>query len=81
MTYAVISHDAWGSADVGSFASLEQAREVFQALQNDRWFLADGSVRGLSIVQQTSGSEPSNGGAFANPTDAGPVIEHQFVSL
>jgi hypothetical protein len=39
MTYTVISHDAWGSADVGSFASLEQAREVFQALQNDRWFL------------------------------------------
>ena len=58
MTYTVLSHDAWGSADVGSFASLEQAREVFQALQNDRWFLADGSVRGLSIVEQTTGSEP-----------------------
>jgi len=67
MTYTVISHDAWGSADVGSFASLEQAREVFQALQNDRWFLADGSVRGLSIVQQTSGSEPCTVERFSFP--------------
>ena len=36
---------------------LEQAREVFQALQKDRWFLADGTVRGLSIVETSSGSE------------------------
>jgi len=57
MTYSVLSHDAWGSANVGSFPSLEQAREVFQALQNDRWFLADGTVRGLSIVESRSGSE------------------------
>jgi len=67
MTYTVLSHDAWGSADVGSFASLEQAREVFLALQNDRWFLADGSVRGLSIVQQTSGSEPCTVERFSFP--------------
>ena len=67
MTYSVLSHDAWGSADVGRFASLEQAREVFQALQNDRWFLADGSVRGLSIVQQTSGSEPCTVERFSFP--------------
>ena len=67
MTYTVISHDAWGSADVGSFSTLEQAREVFQALQNDRWFLADGSVRGLSIVQQTSGSEPTTVERFNFP--------------
>jgi len=36
---------------------LEQAREVFQALQKDRWFLADGTVRGLSIVETSSGAE------------------------
>ena len=57
MTYSVLTHDAWGSASVGSFSSLEQAREVFQALQKDRWFLADGTVRGLSIVETSSGSE------------------------
>jgi hypothetical protein len=56
MTYSVLSHDAWGSANVGSFTSLEQAREVFEALQKDRWFLADGTVRGLSIVETSSGS-------------------------
>jgi hypothetical protein len=57
MTYSVLTHDAWGSANVGSFPSLEQAREVFQALQKDRWFLADGTVRGLSIVETSSGAE------------------------
>ena len=57
MIYSVLSHDAWGSANVGSFPTLEQAREVFQTLQKDRWFLADGTVRGLSIVETSSGSE------------------------
>jgi hypothetical protein len=67
MTYTVISHDAWGSASVGSFTSLEQAREVFQALQNDRWFLADGSVRGLSIVEETAGAAPRTLERFSFP--------------
>ena len=57
MAYCVLTHDAWGSTNVGSFPSLEQAREVFQALQKDRWFLADGTVRGLSIVETSSGAE------------------------
>ena len=50
MPFIVYSHDAWGTANVGEFTSLEQAREVFNALCNDRWYLADGSVKGLSIV-------------------------------
>ena len=57
MTYSVISHDAWGNTDVGSFPTLEQAREVFVALQSDRWFVTDGSVRGLSIVERRAGAE------------------------
>ncbi len=57
MTYSVISHDAWGSTDVGNFPTLEQAREVFEALQSDRWFVTDGSVRGLSIVERRAGAE------------------------
>ena len=57
MAYCVLTHDAWGSTNVGSFPSLEQAREVFQALQKDRWFLADGTVRGLSIVETSSRAE------------------------
>jgi hypothetical protein len=50
MTFIVNSHDAWGTAAVGEFQSLEQARDVFNALRNDRWFIADGGVKGLSIV-------------------------------
>ena len=50
MTYIVYSHDAWGTANVGEFSSLEQAREVFNALRSDGWYLADGTVKGLSIV-------------------------------
>ena len=57
MTYSVLTHDAWGSGNVGSFPSLEQAREVFQDLQKDSWFLADGTVRGLSIVETSSGAK------------------------
>ena len=54
MPYIVYSHDAWGTANVGEFASLKQAREVFQALCSDRWYLADGSVKGLSIVDNSA---------------------------
>ena len=53
MTYIVKSHDAWGTAAVGEFPLLEQAREVFNALRNDRWFIADGGVKGLSIVDSS----------------------------
>ena len=54
MSYIVYSHDAWGTAHVGEFASLEQAREVFTALCSDRWFLSDGTVKGLSIVDSSA---------------------------
>jgi len=53
MTYIVNSHDAWGTAALGEFQSLEQARDVFNALSNDRWFIADGGVKGLSIVDSS----------------------------
>jgi hypothetical protein len=39
---------------VGEFATLEQAREVFTALCSDRWFIADGTVKGLSIVESNA---------------------------
>ncbi|CAK6688886.1 hypothetical protein [Synechococcus sp. CBW1107] len=56
MSFSVYSHDAWGTAHVGEFATLDQAREVFTALCSDRWFLADGTVKGLSIVDSSSSS-------------------------
>lgn len=67
MTYTVMSHDAWGSTDVGRFPTLEEAREVFKTLQSDRWFLADGSVRGLSIVECRAGAEPHTVERFRFP--------------
>ncbi|MBM5806515.1 MAG: hypothetical protein FJ056_02270 [Cyanobacteria bacterium M_surface_10_m2_179] len=54
MSYTIYSHDAWGTANVGTFSSLEEARAVFQTLQNDRWFVADGGVRRLSIVDNSA---------------------------
>ena len=57
MSFSVYSHDAWGTAHVGEFATLEQAREVFTALCSDRWFLADVTVKGLSIVDNSSSGE------------------------
>jgi hypothetical protein len=55
MTYIVYTHDAWGSTNVGSFPALEQAREVFDALCVDRWCNADGTMRGLSLVEEGPG--------------------------
>jgi hypothetical protein len=55
MTYIVYTHDAWGSTNVGSFPTLEQAREVFDALCADRWCNADGTMRGLSLVEEGPG--------------------------
>lgn len=50
MPYILYSHDAWGTANVGEFATLEQAMDVFNTLRSDRWYLSDGSVKGLSLV-------------------------------
>jgi hypothetical protein len=54
--YCVISHDGWGSTSVGEFESLEEARALFRALCVDRWFVSDGSVKGVSIVERRSGA-------------------------
>jgi hypothetical protein len=50
MTYLVKSHDAWGTTVAGEFQSLEQAKALFNSLKTDRWFVSDGSIKGLSIV-------------------------------
>ena len=53
-TYIVYTHDAWGRTNVGSFPVLEQAREVFNALCTDRWCNDDGTMRGLSLVEESA---------------------------
>ena len=40
-----------------AFPAWSRPVRCLRALQKDRWFLADGTVRGLSIVETSSGSE------------------------
>ena len=54
--YSVVSHDGWGSISVAEFENLEEAQELFRALCVDRWFLTDGSVKGVSIVEKVGDS-------------------------
>jgi hypothetical protein len=54
--YSVISHDGWGSTSVGEFETLEEAQALFRALCVDRWFVSDGSVKGVSIVNNADGA-------------------------
>jgi hypothetical protein len=56
MPFTVFSHDSWGSTSVGSFASLQEAQALFEALRNDRWFNDDGTIRAISIVDSSAGS-------------------------
>ncbi|MEO1002941.1 MAG: hypothetical protein AAFX65_07515 [Cyanobacteria bacterium J06638_7] len=71
--YGVVSHDGWGNTCVGDFNSLEEARELFGALCSDHWFLTDGSVKGVSIVDREAGDPgvPGTG-------EASIVASHRF---
>lgn len=51
MPFILCSQDSWGSADVGTFTTLEEAQAVFQAVCNDHWFIEDGTIRQLSLVE------------------------------
>lgn len=53
MTYSIHTHDSWGIVPVGSFDSLEEARQAFAALREDPWYRRDGTVRGLELVQMS----------------------------
>lgn len=57
MTFRLYLQDSWGRAHVGSFESLDQAREVFEALCQDRWCIDDGTVQGVEIVEENAGGE------------------------
>lgn len=49
-SFRVISHDGWGNIEVGVFDSLEPAQQLFRTLCSDRWFVTDGTVKGLSLM-------------------------------
>jgi len=51
MTFSIRTHDSWGIVTVGDFQSLEEARQVFTDLCQDPWYKADGTVKGVELVQ------------------------------
>jgi hypothetical protein len=57
MAFTIYTHDAWGLVSVGSFASLEQARQAFRTLCQDPWYRADGGVRGVELVEESEAGQ------------------------
>lgn len=57
MTFSLYTHDSWGQVPVGEFASLEDARQAFDALRQDPWYTQDGTVKGIELVQVTPQGE------------------------
>jgi len=57
MTFAVYTHDAWGVVPIGTFHSLEEARQGFRELCQDPWYRQDGGVKGLELVQNGANGE------------------------
>ena len=51
MTFSIRTHDSWGVVPIGDFQSLDEARQFFTALCQDPWYKADGTVRGVELVQ------------------------------
>jgi|GEM_PF-817262 hypothetical protein len=57
MTFSIRTHDSWGVVPVGDFQTLEEARQVFSALCLDPWYKADGTVKGVELVQTSPAGE------------------------
>lgn len=57
MTFSISTHDAWGLVPVGDYASLEEAQTAFSALCEDPWYRADGTVKGLELVEISAAGE------------------------
>ena len=55
MPFSIRTHDAWGVVQVGAFGSLEEARMAFRELCDDPWYRQDGTVKGIELVQDSSG--------------------------
>ena len=57
MAYSICTHDSWGVVPVGSFETLEEAREAFASLCADPWYRQDGSVKGVELLQGGLGAD------------------------
>ena len=58
MAYTINTHDSWGVVPVGTFQSLEEARQAFSALCADPWYRQDGTVKGVELLQAADGGAP-----------------------
>ena len=57
MAFSINTHDRWGVVNVGSFETLEQARQAFRDICADPWYRQDGTVKGIELVQITPQGE------------------------
>lgn len=55
MAFSIHTHDAWGTVKVAEFASLEDARQAFNALCQDPWYRQDGGVKALELAHSSDG--------------------------
>jgi len=51
MTFSIRTHDSWGVVPVGDFQTLVEARQVFADICQDPWYKADGTVKGVELVE------------------------------
>jgi hypothetical protein len=58
MPFTIRAHDGWGSVTVGSFQTLEEARQAFATLRADPWYVKDGGMRALELLHQQAGGMP-----------------------
>lgn len=53
MPFSINTHDAWGTVKVGDYQCLEEAQKAFAELCHDPWYVQDGGVKGLELIEQS----------------------------
>jgi hypothetical protein len=64
MTFDINTHDSWGVVNVGKFQSIEEARKVFTSISEDPWYMSDGTVKGVELVDNAAASQRLDWFAF-----------------
>lgn len=55
MKFSIKTHGAWGTVEIGRFVTLHEARMVFASLCQDPWYINDGTVKGVELVEDGEG--------------------------
>jgi len=53
LRFIINTHDSWGVVAVGEFPTLAAARAAFTDLCADPWYRADGTVKGVELLQRS----------------------------